>query len=84
MRIKISLGVKISVILYLFKRFHDKSTISFGICLPAVCLVDNLEYVINKVIQGKFDDDIIVEIPKQSCQFEENRSEFNTIDWITM
>lgn len=72
-----------SFLLHFYDSFHDKSTISLGICLPAVCSVEHLEFILNKVIDGKFTD-IIVEIPKHFCQFEESSSQFNTIDLYTM
>lgn len=58
-------------------------SISIGICLPAVCSIDHLESLVNKIIQKK-PSNITVTIPRRSCQFEENATDWNSLDYSAM
>lgn len=65
-------------------RFHDDSTISIGICLPASCSVDRMESVLNEVIQHKINADTRVSIPRPFCQLEEKETQMQTFDLFVM
>lgn len=57
--------------------------ITFGTCLPAVCSVDLLEPIINKLIADKVGN-VSLKWNSARCQMEENYSELKTIDKITL
>lgn len=64
-------------------RLDNGPGISIGMCLPAVCSVDHLQRIINEVIHGKVSG-VSVKIPKNTCQYEENASELNSLDLFVL
>lgn len=57
--------------------------ITFGTCLPAVCSVELLEPILNKLIQEKVSN-VSLKWNSTRCQLEENYSELKTIDKFTL
>lgn len=58
-------------------------SITLGICLPYACAVDQLESSINRALQAKMSDMMVI-IPENSCQYEEIASDWRAIDFATM
>lgn len=67
----------------LMPRLDVGPSISIGVCLPAVCSIDHLESLVNKIIQKKASN-MTLNIPRRSCQFEENATDLNTLDYSAM
>lgn len=83
---KIQFVVWISYIFF-FRKLNrlevQKPSISLGICLPAVCLTDHLESIINDAINKK-SSSFHMEIRNYACQFEEFASQLRTIDVVAL
>lgn len=58
-------------------------SISIGICLPAMCSIDHLESLVNKIFK-KNSSNMTLNIPRRSCQFEENATDLKTLDVAAM
>lgn len=58
--------------------------ISLGICLPANCQTNYLVSVVNDVIRDTDAKYIAVNIPKYTCQFEENITDWELLDFVTV
>lgn len=60
--------------------------INLGACIPNSCPVHILEVVINNILKRipNLHDKITVKIPENTCQSEEIRSSFRTIDISAM
>lgn len=59
------------------------ASISLGLCLPAICSTDHLEFIINDLLRAK-SSSLLFTIPKNSCQLEENGSDYRTIDLFAL
>ena len=68
---------------FYFAKNISEPKISLGICLPANCSVTYFESIVNDVIDANAKN-IVVTIPNDTCQFEENKIHWNTIDFVTM
>lgn len=55
----------------------------FGTCLPATCQIDRFESAVNDLIRTN-DNNTIVKIPKETCQFEESDTDWTPIDFVAM
>lgn len=55
--------------------------ITTGLCLPASCSVTLIESIINETLASK---KILYQIPKSTCQFEEDATDVRTLDYVTM
>lgn len=56
---------------------------SLGLCLPVACSTDHLESIVNNLLRAK-SSSLFFEIPKNTCQFEENVSELKAVDLVVM
>lgn len=59
------------------------ASVSLGLCLPAVCSTDHLEFVINDLLHAR-SSSLLFEIPKNSCQLKEHGSGIRTIDLVAL
>ena len=70
-------------VLFSFYRPEKGPAITFGMCLPASCPTDVLTTLINEQIAQKVKN-VSINILKDSCQFQEDITEWRTLDKVTM
>lgn len=68
---------------FTFCRPEKGPAITFGMCLPASCPTDVLTTLINEQIAQKVKN-VSINILQNSCQFQEDITEWRTLDKVTM
>lgn len=58
-------------------------SVSLGLCLPAVCKVNQLESVVNDAIHTNLEH-MEAKIPEEMCQLEGSANDWKTLDFVTM
>lgn len=58
------------------------NSLRFGICTPAICSMDFLQSLVN--INKSIGRSTSLNFDENTCQLEENASEFKALDWFTM
>lgn len=61
-------------------RSKPGKTLTFGICVPAVCSLDFLQ----DYLKLKNSEKIPFKLLENTCQLEENATKLKTLDWIAV
>lgn len=69
--------------LWVLHRIDVGPSLSIGLCLPASCSTAHLELIVNNILREK-SSTLMLKIPKNTCQFEENATDVRTLDCIAM
>lgn len=67
----------------MFRLNPERTFITFGVCFPAACPVEIFEEIFNTLIP-KHTNNFAVQLPKDTCQIENNDSKLTNKEKITM